>query len=245
MTKLSRTEIAPQGGVALWRQIADQIRLDIVGGKLEVDDKLDGELPLAKRFGVNRHTVRRAIAVLVEEGVLRAEQGRGTFVASARRLSYQLGRRTRFREGLKGQAQTLTSESLGHRQENATQRIATALGLGRGARLVRIDGLNSADGFPISRATTWLPYRRFPDFAERIAELGSTTATFKSYGIVDYVRMTTRISARHADAEELKLLKLAPGAVLLVSEAVDADEAGTPISYGLSRFPADRLELVV
>lgn len=234
-----------EGGVALWRQIADQIRLDIVGGKLETGDRLQGELPLAERFGVNRHTVRRAIAALVEEGVLRAEQGRGTFVALARRLSYPVGRRTRFREGLRGQAQTLTSLSLGHRIEPATQRMAEALGVGRGARLVRIDGVNAADGMPISRATTWLPYKRFPDFAQRIAELGSTTATLGSYGIVDYVRVSTRISARHADTEELKLLRLSPGAVVLVSEAVDADEAGTPISYGLSRFPADRLELVV
>lgn len=90
MTKLSRTEIEPAGGVALWRQIADTIRLDIIGGKLESGDKLEGELPLAERFGVNRHTVRRAIAVLVEEGVLRAEHGRGTFVAEARRLSYPI-----------------------------------------------------------------------------------------------------------------------------------------------------------
>jgi len=245
MTNLSRSEIAPQGGVALWRQIADQIRLEIVGGKLESGDKLPGELPLAERFGVNRHTVRRAIAALVEEGVLRAEHGRGTFVASARRLTYPLGRRTRFREGLRGQVQDLTSLSLGHRLEAASHRIAQALQIPRGSRLVRIDGVNSADGLPISRATTWLPYKRFPDFAERIAELSSTTATFESYGITDYVRASTRISARHADAEELKLLSLAPGAVVLVSEAVDADEAGTPISYGLSRFPADRLELMV
>ncbi|MEO8884271.1 MAG: GntR family transcriptional regulator, partial [Devosia sp.] len=81
---------APAGGVALWRQIADAIRLDIVGGKLNEGDKLAGELPLAERFGVNRHTVRRALAVLAEEGVVRAEHGRGTFVNEARRLSYPI-----------------------------------------------------------------------------------------------------------------------------------------------------------
>lgn len=245
MTIVTRTEVAPQGGVALWRQIADQIRLDIVGGKLESGDKLEGELPLAERFGVNRHTVRRAIAVLIDEGVLRAEQGRGTFVAAARRLSYPLGRRTRFREGLKGQAQSLTSLSLSSKFENATSRIATALKLTRGTRLVRLEGLSLADGVPISRSSTWLPYRRFPDFAERIGKMESTTATFESYGIPDYSRASTRISARHADVEETRLMALSPGAVLLVSEAVDIDEAGTPISYALTRFPADRMELVV
>ena len=37
-------------------------------------------MALAERYGVNRHTVRSAISALVQEGVLRAEQGRGTFV---------------------------------------------------------------------------------------------------------------------------------------------------------------------
>jgi GntR family phosphonate transport system transcriptional regulator len=90
-----------------------------------------------------------------------------------------------------------------------------------------------------------LSYRRFPDFAQRLIEKRSFTAVFASYGIADYTRSSTRISARHADVEETKLLGLAPAAILLVSEAVDADEAGEPISYALSRFPAERMELVV
>ena len=233
------------GGVALWRRIADAIRLDIVGGKLASGDRLPTEAVLAERFSANRHTVRRALAVLAEEGVVGAEQGRGTFVRSARRLSYPIGKRTRFREGLRGQASSLTSRSIGHRIENATAAVASALALRSGAKVVRTDGISMADGTAISRSTTWLSYRLFPDFAERVTRLGSTTEAFASYGINDYSRASTRISARHADVEETKLLRLAPGAILLVSEAIDVDSAGNPISYALSRFPAERMELVV
>jgi GntR family phosphonate transport system transcriptional regulator len=233
------------GGVALWRRIADAIRLDIIGGKLATGDRLPTEAILAERFSANRHTVRRALAVLAGEGVVGAEQGRGTFVRSAKRLSYPIGKRTRFREGLRGQASSLTSLSLSHRLENATATTAAALGIKPGAKVVRTEGMSLADGRPISRSTTWLSYGRFPDFAERIARMESTTDVFASYGIDDYSRASTRISARHADVEETKLLGLAPGAILLVSEAVDVDLAGNPISYALSRFPADRMELVV
>ena len=233
------------GGVALWRRIADAIRLDIIGGKLASGDRLPTEAILAERFSANRHTVRRALAVLAGEGVVGAEQGRGTFVRSAKRLSYPIGKRTRFREGLRGQASSLTSRSLSHRLENATATTAAALGIKPGAKVVRTEGMSLADGHPISRSTTWLSYSRFPDFAERIARMESTTDVFASYGIDDYSRASTRISARHADVEETKLLGLAPGAILLVSEAVDVDLAGNPISYALSRFPADRMELVV
>jgi GntR family phosphonate transport system transcriptional regulator len=233
------------GGVALWRQIADAIRLDIVGGKLANGDRLPTEALLAARFSANRHTVRRALAVLAEEGVVAAEQGRGTFVKSIRRLTYPIGKRTRFREGLKGQAGSLTSVSISDKIENATARVAEALGLKPGTKVVRTEGMSVADGVPISRSTTWLPYRRFPDFAARIKEMQSTTMVFQSYEIADYSRASTRISARHADVEETRSLNLAPGAIVLVSEAVDIDPEGEPLSYALTRFPAERMELVV
>ncbi len=233
------------GGVALWRQIADAIRLDIVGGKLANGDRLPTEARLAERFSANRHTVRRALAVLAEEGVVIAEQGRGTFVKSIRRLSYPIGKRTRFREGLKGQANTVVTNTLGDRIDNANAQVADALGLKPGAKVVRLEAVSLADGVPLSRSTTWLAYRQFPDFAARLTELNSITRAFESYGFPDYVRATTRISARHADVEETRLLGLAPGAIVLVSEAVNADPDGNPLSYALSRFPAERMELVV
>jgi len=233
------------GGVALWRRIADAIRLDIIGGKLASGDRLPTEAILAQRFSANRHTVRRALAVLAEEGVVGAEQGRGTFVRSARRLSYPIGKRTRFTEGLAGQAKTISSQTLASRLENASAVVARALGLKVGTKVIRNDSLSLADGVPLSRATTWLPYRRFPDFVDRIGQLHRMTAVFSSYGMTDYARASTRISARHADVEETKLLGLSPGAILLVSEAVDIDADGEPISYALSRFPAERMELVV
>jgi len=233
------------GGVALWRRIADAIRLDIVGGKLATGDRLATEAVLAERFSANRHTVRRALAALADEGVVGAEQGRGTFVRSARRLSYPIGKRTRFSDGLAGQASIISGQLLSSRIENANTAAATALAIRPGSKVVRMETLSLADGRALSRASTWLAYRAFPDFAERFAPLRSYTATFSSYGVTDYARASTRISARHADVEETKLLALTPGAILLVSEAIDADMSGNPISYALSRFPAERMELVV
>ena len=245
MTKMTQSSDSHLSGVAIWRRIADAIRLDIVGGKLARGDRLAGEMELAERFGANRHTVRRALQALAAEGVVRTEQGRGSFVDSAKRLSYPIGRRTRFREGLAGQASELRRQVLGSRLENATANVAAALHLTAGAKVTRMDAVSLADGRPVSRATSWVSYRDFPDFAERFKSQDSTTALFAELGVTDYVRASTRISARHADADETAQLKLAPGAIVLVSEGVDADVDGRPILYGLSRFPADLMELVV
>lgn len=245
MTNLRAHRAGPASGVSLWRQIADAIRLEIVGGKLEPGDRLDGELALAERFGANRHTVRRALGVLAAEGVLRAEHGRGTFVADARRLSYPIGRRTRFSENLAGQTRERRGQLLSSGIERASARVAEGLGLKPGARVVRLETLSFADGRPLARGSGWLPEQRFPDFAARFSEDGSTTRTLQTYGIEDYARGVTRISARHATTEEAAQLRLAPGAVVLVSEGVDVYADNVPIHMMLTRFPADRLELVV
>ena len=99
-------------GVALWRQIADRIRLGIADGSLAVDGKLLPETRLAAMFGANRHTVRSAIAALEQEGVVQAKQGRGTFIRRTRRISYALGSRTRFSSNLEGQAKEVLSTLL-------------------------------------------------------------------------------------------------------------------------------------
>lgn len=233
------------GGVAMWRRVADAIRLDIVGGKLARGDRLPGETTLATRFDVNRHTVRRALTALKSDGVVSAEQGRGWFVAEARRLSYRIGKRTRFSEGLAGQARNLERKLLATSTEAAGANVARALKIKPGMATLRLETLSLADGRPLSRATSWLDKHRFAGFAEAFERTRSVTAAFRALGVADYSRTATHISARHADAEETKLLRLAPGAILLVSESIDADPEGRPLQYALSRFPADRMELIV
>jgi DNA-binding transcriptional regulator YhcF (GntR family) len=141
-------ELERRSGVALWRQIADQIRLLAASGALEADGRLPPELALAERFGVNRHTVRSAIAQLVREGALRSEQGRGTFAVRPKRLAYPIATRTRFSTGLEGQAKERKARLLAHAEEPAEPRVAEALEIEPGAPVVRLETVIEADGRP-------------------------------------------------------------------------------------------------
>ncbi len=230
-------------GIALWRQIADQIRVAIGTGEFDDQQTLPGEIALAKRFDVNRHTVRNAIAALTREGVLRVEQGRGTFIERRERLRYPVGRRTRFSEGLARQTRQRGGRLKAHRVEPASKRVAEGLGLETGAPVVRLNTLSSADGMPISASTNWFDASRFPKFAETFKDLQSVTATLKKLGVDDYVRISTRISARHANPQILEDLDLSPGAIVLVTEAINAELDGTRVEYSLTNFAADRMEL--
>ncbi len=239
------TDMERRSGIALWRQIADQIRLGIASGNLGRDGRLPPEMALSERFGVNRHTVRAAIAALVQEGVLRAEQGRGTFIEMRRKLSYPIAKRTRFSTGLEGQVRERRSTLLIHALEPSEGRVAEALGLATGTPVLRMETLSEVDGRPLSRGTSWFDAGRFPGFEKAYADTQSITAAFRRYGIEDYVRRSTVVSARHADPADLDALGLAPGAIVLVTVAVNDDMQNQPIEFAETRFAADRVELSV
>jgi GntR family transcriptional regulator, phosphonate transport system regulatory protein len=236
--------ITRNSGVAIWRQIADQIRGDISEGKLETGAQLPPEMELSRRFSVNRHTIRAAIAALTNEGVLRAEQGRGTFVANNRKLLYRIGSRTRFSQTLAAQVRETRGALLGQRLETPSAEIAKALNMSDG-EVIRIDTTHSADGNPISCATAWFDAKRFPNIADDYRASGSITAALRAAGVDDYLRQSTIIAARHADAEDLRHLRLSPGAIVLVSTAINVDMNGQPIEYGQTRFAADRMEIAI
>lgn len=231
-------------GVSAWRQIADALRDEIASGVLAAGERMPTEAELALRFGVNRHTLRRALAALAADGLVRADQGRGTFVAD-RPLPYPIGRRTRFSAAVEAASRTPGRILLGAVIEPATPALSQRLRLSPGARLHRIETMSVVDGAPISVATGWLSADRFPDFPALIAGTGSYTAAFARAGIADYVRLETRIRAALADAEDALRLGLPAGAPVLVTESVDGDPAGEPLECGYTRFAADRIELTV
>jgi GntR family phosphonate transport system transcriptional regulator len=234
-----------KSGVALWRQIADLIRSDIATGVSGQDGRLPPEMELARRYGVNRHTVRSAIAALEQEGVLRSEQGRGTFIRRRKRLSYPIGKRTRFSAGLGKQAGTTRTRLLESHEETASETVADHLGLASGSPVIRLDTVSEADGVPVSRATSWFAADRFAGIDHAFEEHASITKALAACGVTDYVRKSTAIEARHASAEDIDLLRLSAGAIVLMARAVNADAQGRPIQYSETRFAADRVELKI
>lgn len=233
-----------RAGVALWRLVADELERAIAVGSFQPGTKLPGELDIAARFRVNRHTVRRAIAALAERGLVRAEQGSGTYVA-APRLAYPIRTRTRFSEIVGGSGRAAQGRLIATTLEGADATTAKRLKLKPGAPVVRIELLRHADRIPLCAATSWLPAPRFSGAAEIYATTQSMTRTLAHFGVDDYARQSTRVTAAIVDAPDALRLELTPGRPILVVESVDADNDACPVLTTRARFAADRLELLI
>lgn len=231
-------------GVALWRQIAESLESDIKAQVFEPGKRLPTEAELAERFSVNRHTVRRGIAFLEQEGLLRVEQGRGTFVQE-RVVDYKLGKRTRFTENIQKQSRIPSGEIVRAIVMAADANVAKQLHIRKGAPVALIESIGKVDGRPISVAAHHFPQRRFPDIIEIYKRERSVTKALAHYGVEDYTRKETRITARLPTTNESRLLELPRSQPVLVTESVNVDADGRVIEYGWGRMAAERAQLVV
>lgn len=231
-------------GLAAWRQIADALAEAIARGEHPAGRQLPTEAALAARFGVNRHTVRRALATLAERGLVRATQGRGTFVEQGP-IPYPIGPRTRFSEIVSRAGRQAWGDLIAATTVPADAAFAEALGIAKGDPVIEMLTLHRADGAPISAARIGLPLPRFIGFDAAYAASGSITRALAGFGVADYTRHATRIGARSATREEAAGLDVAPGRILLTVSSVNVDHDGRRIMAGTSLFVADRVELVV
>ncbi len=227
-----------------WRRIADTLAAELQAGAWKPGDRLPGEYALAERFDVNRHTLRQAVSHLENEGLLRAEQGRGIFVPDPP-IHYAVTPRTRFSDNV-GRAQRRPSRQLIKSSEvPADATIAEALQVPADTTLIRLETMSFADDRPVGIVSHYFCKARVPDIVEAFKAERSITAALRRCGIPDYKRRTTRISAQLISNADARLLGVRRGRAVLVTDSVNIEPDGRPIDYGHGRMLGDLMTFVV
>ncbi|MGM0585800.1 MAG: phosphonate metabolism transcriptional regulator PhnF [Pseudomonadota bacterium] len=232
----------PQG--PLWKQIRDALAGEIREGRWRAGDRLPSESALSARFGVNRHTLRRAMAALREEGLVHVRRGAGATVTHAT-TDYPLSRRTRFtanllRAGRRPDRALLRLETLA-----AGRAEAEALEIARGDPVHVHEGLSRADGVPVALGRAHFPADALPDLPQALRETGSITEALNRCGVPDYTRRWTRLTARRPGALVANHLMIPESLPVLLAESLSVDPQGRPVEYGLTWFCTDRMPVFV
>lgn len=229
---------------AIWKSIAEALESEIAAGHYAPGDKLPTEAALSARFGVNRHTVRHALAALAERGLVVARRGAGVFVRHAP-TEYPLGRRVRFHRAIAATGRLPGRRILRLETRPADAPEAERLELAAGETVLVCEGLSLVEEVPIAHFTSLFPAARLPGLAAALAEVNSVTEALRRVGVPDYTRRQTRLSAERAGPTLALQLGLREGDPVLRSESVNVDPAGRPVEFGTTCFAGDRVAVTV
>lgn len=225
-------------GLPLYRQVQAGIE-EMIRAHPEVKNQSFSDASLAKRFGVSRITVRRAVDELVGEGVLYRIQGRGTFV-----------RRSKLKERL-----TLTSfleawtQSAGgfnvkvalfEPRVRAPEDVAERLGLGADASVAYVQRLRFQKDMLVAIDDRYIRAECCTHLTKQDIETSSLVDYLRNREgvVIDHGEM--EIEARAADQNEARLLGIKRGQPVLLRRVTFLTRKNEAIHTGTSIYRADR-----
>lgn len=218
-----------------YQEIADELRGRL--GSVGVGRVLPSESELSTEFQVSRVTIRRALEILRDEGLVDARQGFGWYVAGepVRQHLDELGT-------IEGQL-----ELRGIRTERrviefdfrvAPPRVAAVLGTDQ---VLRVKRLNLADDTPFAVVTVWCPAELGHHLSRRDVE---RNPFYELLGL-PLRGATQTIGADSVDGADASLLGVPVASPVLRCERITTDTHGRAVLMSEHVFPAHRTEFVV
>lgn len=244
--QVSRTRPEP-----LYHQVVDEIRQHIASGRWSPGERVPSERQLAEILGVSRITVRHAVRLAVEAGLLEQRPGVGTFVREPGRLRQDLSEVRTFELTLAEQGLVASTQILHSGPGINNLAITGALHLDSTEPLYNLRLLGRGDSTPVALydSSFALPLgRELAGQARRLAEDGRPFSTLDLYREGPISRRPTALSqtieALAAPADLAAHLEIPPATPVVAVESVMTDQRG-PLEFRRAYYRADRYKFVV
>lgn len=220
-----------------YRAIADELRERIESGELGAGSLLPSESRLSATHGVSRVTVRKALELLRDEGLIDARQGFGWFVATPP-VRQELGRLGTIEEQLTSLGVESERRIVGFRFTTAPPRVRRVLAADT---VLEVRRVNLADGQPFARVTVWCP----EDLGATLSRAEVERSPFYELVDVPIGGATQTIGAAAAAPEDAELLAVPVGSPVLRVERITRTTDDRPALVSEHVFPAHRTEFLV
>ena len=227
----------------IYAQISETL-LNEIRSQYEPGDYLPSEFALAERFGVNRHTVRRAVDELIRDGVLARYRGRGTAVLEVP-IDFPIHRDARFTDTLTKQGHIPASQVLKKEMVSAFGGAAKRLKIKKGTPILWMETLRLVDGRPLGISSQFIP-EPYATTIYKNYESGSLHKfIFKQHGI-EIRREYSLITAVLPQEEDARLLQMPQRLPVLRVKTVNVEvNSGIPVEYVVARTRADTVQIRV
>ncbi len=242
LARLSQATLDPNSGVPLYLQIREVLRHCIADEScVELGGRLPAETDLAAVFGVSRMTVRRALADLAGDGMLRRLHGLGTLVVS-RKVVRNYNRLSSFFEDTQRMGLSPSSRLLARAVVRAPEHIAPALKVDPGSPLIHLRRLRYTEGQLVAIHEVYVSKALCPWLMDEDLENQSLYQLYEAHGL----RLewgSQRIEATAATPEQAQLLGCKPGWPLLYLERITYATGDLPVEWVQSYSPAGAYSL--
>lgn len=222
-----RISFSRHDGLPKYVAISRAITLAITDGELTAGETLPAQKELAESFGVTLMTVRQAIQLLTEQGLLTTEQGKGTFVRN-RPFHLPLGRLASLAAQVEASGRSLSTEVLGFSsiEISPLEQHRMRLPSPEAVELVR---LRFVDGAPFILQTSLLPPQlAAPLDPSTLVERSLYELLQEAHGI-RVERANETVQATSLDLESARLLARSEGESALLSSRLTFSSTGTPV----------------
>ena len=236
MDMATRISVNRSSPVPLYFQVAEQLENAIIDGTLNAGDKITNEISLAHDLGLSRPTMRQAIQVLVDKGLLVRKRGVGTQVVHGK--VHRPLELTSLYDDLAKAGQKQHTQVLVFDRRAPGEEVAAELRLGPGDDVWYVERLRSVGGEPLAHMQNYLPTNVVDLSGADLANEG-LYQTLRQAGIVMRVARQ-RISARRAEPAEARMLGERKGAPLLTMDRTAYDDAGRAVEFGTHAYRPDR-----
>lgn len=218
-----------------YQEIADELRARVATAA--PGSLLPSEAEMSAEFGASRVTVRRALELVRDDGLIAARQGFGWFVATepVRQRLESLGTIEAQIEGVGKSSERRVHEFA---FEQPPARVRQLL---RVDQVLRVKRVNFADGEPFAVVTVWCP----ADLGAKLSRRDVEKRPFYELLDIELRGATQTIGADSAEPADAKLLGIRVGSPILRCQRVTTDRKGEPVLVSEHLFPAHRTEFVV
>lgn len=228
--------------IPFYQQLYEILRGKIVQGDWKPGDMMPPESELIEHYQVSRNTVRQVLDLLVQEGLIYRQRGRGTFVAHPS-LEQTMLRIISFTEDMQQRNFVPGTEVVSSKVITTPIEIAEKLQIAEGEELAVIERLRLADGEPMSIEKSFLVHRYCPNILRYDYALNPLRQVLEREYRIKLIHARQIIRAIMASGELAELLKIQMPSPLLFIERVSFSQDTLPVEYLEIFYRADRYSL--
>ena len=227
----------------IYIQIADNLLERISAGELAPEERLPSERDLSQMLKVSRMTLRAALRVLDNKGLLVRKPGDGTYIAKPK-IERQAAKLVPFTDSMSSRGYQASAKIIVFERRFAEVSVANKLNINVSAPIYYFQRLRFINQETVLLETCTLPIHRFPNFENYDLEVRSVYEIVETeYGIAPH-HSEQSLEAVSATDFEAEWLGCDAGTALMLERRLVFDENNLPLEYGHDLYRGDRFRFV-